>query len=347
MPEITSVKDIRAKLSEFDERMDGAITAAKTLARIKTDAEKLLADLQDISAKSEQSLQKVDGIQLQLQNLHHDWEALKKQVDRTQAESKEIHTWHLSELDSAIDSIGTKLVEAEARLAEATELSLANQAALLKRLDESTRSNAEAAATAKTLVLERADKLNELLVTARDELQGKVNAELRYAEELLDLQFKEIEQKTETKLQSATTLLADTAKNNEHLLREQMDSFKEEMKRTLSEHQQTLDRQLTDFLNKQNALVQNLTQQIDSYSRLSQAQSTELAEISTRLKELSSELAAHKTQTTNDLTALAVSIPELKALLAKVESSSQATAAQLDETIEKLKKVPLVGGKFK
>lgn len=347
MPEITSAEAIRAKLREFEERVDGAITAAKALARIKTDAEKLLADIQGISANSEQSLQKVEGIHLQLQTLHHDWETLKRQVDRTQAESKEIHSWHLSELDSAIDSIATKLAEAEARLAEATELSLAKQAALLKRLDESTHSNAEVITTAKTLVLERAEKLNELLATTRDELQGKIHAELRYAEELLDLQFKEAEQKTEAKLQSTTTLLADTAKNNEHLLREQMASFREEMKRSLSEHQQTLDRQLTDFLNKQNALVQNLTQQIDGYSRLSQAQSAKLAETDTKLTELSSELSAHKTQATNDLTILAANISELKAFLAKVESSSQATVALLDETIEKLKKVPLVGGKFR
>ena len=37
------------------------------------------------------------------------------------------------------------------------------------------------------------------------------------------------------------------------------------MRRTLSEHQQSLDRQTTDFLNKQTALVQNLAQRIDSY----------------------------------------------------------------------------------
>jgi hypothetical protein len=62
MPEITSVETIRAKLDEFEDRMDGAITAAKTLARIKTDAERLLTDVQGISAKSEHSLQKAESI---------------------------------------------------------------------------------------------------------------------------------------------------------------------------------------------------------------------------------------------------------------------------------------------
>ena len=347
MPEITSVEEIRAKLRVFEERMDGAITAAKALARIKTDSEKLLAEINSLSTKSEQSVQKAEDAYLQLQNLQSDWETLKRQVDRTQAESREIHGWLLSELDSTIQSVETKLKEAEERLRETTESSLAEQAVLLKRLDTSTRANAEKVEDAKTLVLERAEKLSELLGTIRDELQSKINADFRYTEELLDLQFKEIEQKTEATLQSTTTLLADTAKNNEHFLREQMDSFKEEMKRNLLEHQQTTDRQLTDFLNKQNALVQNLMQQIDGYSRLSQAQSAKLDETGTGLTELSSELAVHKTQATNDLTTLAANISELKVLFAKVESSSQATAAQLDETIGKLKNIPLVGSKFK
>ena len=65
MPEITSVETIRAKLREFEERVDGAITAAKTLARIKTDAEKLLTEIQGISTKSELSLQKAEGVRLQ------------------------------------------------------------------------------------------------------------------------------------------------------------------------------------------------------------------------------------------------------------------------------------------
>ena len=40
MSEITSVQTIRAKLNEFEERVTGAIDAANTLARIRTDAEK-------------------------------------------------------------------------------------------------------------------------------------------------------------------------------------------------------------------------------------------------------------------------------------------------------------------
>ena len=98
MPEITSVESIRAKLGEFENRVDGAITAAKTLARVKTDAEKLLADIQVSSTKSEGSLQKAEAVRLQLQQLQREWEGLKQQVDKSQTESKEALEFLLSEL---------------------------------------------------------------------------------------------------------------------------------------------------------------------------------------------------------------------------------------------------------
>lgn len=92
--------------------MDGATTAAKALARVKTDSERLLADIQGNSTKSEQALQKAECVRLYLHELQREWEALKQQVDKAPVESTETRDLLLSELNSAIQSLGKKVAEA-------------------------------------------------------------------------------------------------------------------------------------------------------------------------------------------------------------------------------------------
>lgn len=361
MPEITSVETIRAKLREFEARVDGAITAAKTLASIKSEAEKLLADSQGISAKSEQSLQKADAIRFKLQELQLEWHALRQKVEKSEAESKETRDLLLSELNLAIQSIGKQVANAEEQLRTANKASLAEQADLLKRLDTSTRASADVAAKAQSTVTETATRLDGLLATLRDELHAEVHGKLTKAEELLESEAQRAEKFLEQEQKKLSESVQRQAGNHERLLREEMAAFKEDMKRSLVEHQQGIDRQLTDFLNKQNALVQNLSQQIDSFNRLSQAQSADLATTNTKLGELASAFSAHKAAATDKLAALANGISEVKALLAEVQaglrshgeaiagldSSLKDTATRLNQTLEKLKQLPLVGGKFK
>ena len=361
MPEITSVETIRAKLREFQERVDGAITAAKTPARIKTDAERLVADIQGISTKSEQSLQKAEGVRIQLQQLQRDWETLKQQVDKAQAESKETRDLLLSELDSAIQSLGRKVAEAEERLKAANKTSLAEQADLLRRLDASTQSNADVAAKAQSFVAETAGRLDGLLATLRDDLYAEVGGKLTKAEELLESEAQRVEKYLEQEQETLRKAVESKAENHEWLFREEMSAFKEEMQRNLAQHQQAIDRQLTDFLNKQNAMVQNLSQQIDSFSRVSQAQSADLGVTNTKLSELAAAFDGQKEAAGRELAALSAGITELRTLLTKVQTklssqdgslsaiaqASQNTATRLDQTLDKLKQLPLVGGKFK
>lgn len=328
MPEITSVEAIRTKLREFDERVEGAITAAKTLTRIKADAEKLLRDLEGISTKGEQALQKAEGIRLKLQELRIEWDSLKLDVIKAQTESKETRDFLLSELDSAIRSIEKKLTETQEHLRSSNRASLSEQAELLKHLDGETRNNAAVAIKAKAVVVEQVEKLAQLLLTLRDELQGEVRTKLLHAEDLLESQF-----------QSLRKELNERSTGHEQLLKSEIANFKTEMKRGLAEHQQAIDQQLTDFLNRQNALIQNLTQQIDSYNRVSQAQAVEFSAVNSKLMEL---------------LLLKPLLAEVKRVLATqderltaVESSSQVAATRLDETLEKLKKSFFVGGKFK
>jgi len=192
----------------------------------------------------------------------------------------------LSELDSAIQSLGKKVADAEERLKATNKTSLAEQADLLKRLDASTRANADVAAKAQSTVAETAGRLDGLLVTLRDELHTEVHGKLTKAEELLESEAQRVEKYLEQEQETLRRTVESKSENHERLLREEMGTFKEEMQRNLAQHQQAIDRQLTDFLNRQNAMVQNLSQQIDSFNRVSQTQSADLAATNTKLSEL-------------------------------------------------------------
>jgi hypothetical protein len=361
MPEITSVETIRAKLREFEERLDGAITAAKALARIKVDAEKLLANIEAATKKSDQSLEKADAIRFKLQELQLQWHALRQKVEKSEAESQATRDFLLSELESAVQSLGQKVSEAEERLKATNQKSLAEQADLLNQYEANTRASATVAGQAQTTVTETAGKLTELLTVLRNELYEEVRTKLTTAEELLQSETQRVEKYLEKEQAELRQTVEKGAEKRERLLREEMIAFKDDLQRSLAEHQQGIDRQLTDFLNKQNALVQNLNQQIDSYSRASQAQSADLGATNTRLGELSSAFNASKAAVTSELAALTVGVSELKALLSEVgtvsrsqnesidalDRSLQATTRLVDQTIDKLKHLPLVGGKFK
>lgn len=368
MPEITSVQTIRAKLNEFEERVTGAIDAANTLARIRTDAEKLIAHIQEIERKSERtetkiekSLEKAEGVRFQFQQVQRDWEALKLAVAKAQSESREIGVTLLSKLDSAIQVLDKKLGNAEERLKAVNKSSLAAQVDLLSRLEASTRANADVAAKAQTFVAETGGRLDGLLATVRDDLQTEVQDKLARAEKLLESQAQRVEKNLGQAQETLTNAVESKADNYHRLLREEMVTFKAEMNRNLAQHEQGIDRRLTDFLNKQNAMVQNLSQQIDSFNRVSQAQSTDLSVANRKLGEIAEAIRSNRESATRDVAALTRGIGEVTTSLVNVETkihsqdgaiaafkkSSQGTAERLDQTLDKLKQLPLLGGKFK
>lgn len=310
MPEITSVETIRAKLREFDERMDGAISAAKTLAHIKTDAEKKFTYSQGVFAKIEQLLGQADGIRLQLVNIQSDWQTLRQKVDNALAESQGIRDFLLSELHLAIQSLEKQLVEAEKSLEATCKKLLLEQAELLKQLDHNTRENAEIAVRAKDIVLEKA----ELIDTIKNQLQ-------------IEIQVKLIEAKKEL----------------ESDLHKQMDYFREELKLSLLKHQQDIDNNLTQFLNKQNALIQNISQQIDSFNRVTQVLSADFSEIKSKLNSQKERLATVESLAYNVINRL----NENRIKIDSQQETLKQFETQLETILEKLKKSFFVGGKFK
>jgi hypothetical protein len=297
---------------------------------------------------------------------------LKERVETSLNESKGARDLLLSELVSATELLERKVAEAEERLKTTNRVSLAEQADLLKELDDNTRANAETALEARELVLERAEDLGRLLNTLRDELQSETRTRLSGTEELMEARLQTIEQQAEKKLQSTignlnsefqenTQNLSEIAASHERLIREEINSFKEEMRRSLSEHQQSIDCQLTGFLNKQNALIQNLAQQIDSYQRVSQTLSVDLQSTKTQINELTLTFSNHKVATSNGVASLTEELNNLRALLNaardqqalhdqmvnELGSSLQALSERLEKTIQKLKEQPLLGNRFK
>jgi chromosome segregation ATPase len=317
VPEITSVDAIRAKLREFGERVEGAITAADSIVGARSDADKLLKQLKSDCTKGKKYLGDLEKTRLALQQLQGDWNELKKQIEDSQAESERSWDLLLSDMESALQTLGKKLAEAEARIRGASEAVIAEQAELLKRLAAETARNADRAEQARAKAVERAEKLEQLLASVRDELRSEIRNTLLNTEKALGEKFQAV-----------------------------ANGLKEEMAHELTEHRQGVDRRLTDFLNKQNALVQNLTQQIDGFQRAFQSLTDQFkqtkAEVDAVTKELESskpersQIRAHLKVLKLDLDAEGVARGRLGAAL-------DAITARLDETRKTLKQVPLVG----
>lgn len=317
MAEITSVDAIRTKLREFGERVEGAIGAAETVVAARSDAEKLLKQLRSDCTKGKKYLVDLEEARIALQQLPGDWNELKKQVEDSQAETERSRDLLESEKKSAFQSLGKKVSEAEARIRAASEAAKAQQAELLKRLAAETARNADRAEQAWIESVERAEKLDQLLASVRGELQSEIRNTLLKTEKALDEKFQAVAR-----------------------------SFKEEMAHELTEHRQGVDRRLTDFLNKQNALVQNLTQQIDGFQRALQSLTDQFKETKAEVDAVTKELESSKPERSQIRAHLKVLRADLEtegAVRGRLGSSLDAISARLDETRKTLRQVPLVG----
>jgi len=96
-------------------------------------------------------------------------------------------------------------------------------------------------------------------------------------------------------------------------------------------------------------LIHNLTQQIDGYSRVSQAQAAEISVLNSRLTELlplKPLLNQARIELANQEERLA-KVEFLFQIVANQDEKLAKEAIRLDEVLEKLKKSFFIGGKFK
>lgn len=343
MPEITSVNTIRDKLATFDARMAGAIDAANTLARVKTQAEKLLSHITQIESKCETNDAQITQL----------LEMAKTAGHKNHWISAEWMTMR-SQLVEATQSLDKKLQDAEERLKTFNQTTLAAQATSLDRSAKSTQAHAEVAEKASADVTRTAIQLEELLITVADDLSAEVQDKHGQSEKLLDARVASVERELRELQRTHGESVDRKAENYQRLIREEMIAFKAELNRQLAQHQQGIDRRLNEFLNQQNTLVQNLAQQIDSFNRASQAQAAEINRMSqtlstdnriinTKISQMAEAVKANKEAAEQNAAALLVQLKSLGTL----QEQSQDTAKGLAQTLFKLRQVPIIGTYFR
>ena len=401
MAEINSVEAVRQKLREFDEQMRAVIAAGYALARIRTDAGRLRDELKELTDARESEVKSLSGIKAALKESRIEWSSLNKELKESLVDSKDAREKLDNARSSALRSVDSKLAAAENRLLSACRVRFANQEHILVRLEAGTQTNAEIASNAAAAAKERAEHLQNLVQCLSSDLQREGAEEVRRIEKLLDDRFKQLQGDFDTKSQSCFRLLEAALTSNEKSLREEtsarkdeqqhvlagiddhvkaavasleerfsnysretdggMASFKDEIAASLREQHEAMARQVTDFLNKQNALVQNLTQQIDAYQRAASTQSAVLSDSQTKMSELSAALrrcqetaARQFEESRSEVAALRRSTNEINVGLQEEtrarrlhEGIVQALGSRLEETLKKLKNLPIFGKAFK
>lgn len=124
----------------------------------------------------------------------------------------------------------------------------------------------------------------------------------------------------QNKQQEFEKFLSDIQKQWEDSFRIKLDEFKNE----ISNYREKIDKQITDFLYKQNALISNLNQQIDSYQKLTntlkgtiEAQSEEIKGLKHTSQEHKRQIDLLNTENINFKTKLEEIMNELKKPLVK------------------------------
>jgi len=178
------------------------------------------------------------------------------------------------------------------------------------------------------------------LQSIREELTAEITARLNDSENTLMAKFGDL---------SKRHVDANEAQRVE--IRNQMSDFQSEAKREQARHEQSLERQITDFLSKQNVLVQNLTQRIDSYHDVSQALSAELSATTRKLDEFMAASSARDANSTRQLTVVADGLRDLKSFVRDLQAelamqgqsvstlgeSLRSVENRLEETIQTLR----------
>lgn len=361
MPEITSVEAVSTKLREFDERMDDAIAAARSLARIRTDAEKLHQDVGGLSGRAEKEFEKMRGVRKNLSQLQTEWTSLRQEVHNALAQSKAACQQFQEANAAAVQSVDAKVLEVEKRVIGAWSAQFTDQVEFLKSLDADATASANRADRARDAAAESASQLQQIVESLRDELESKVHDELTAIYGALDSDLETMRQQLDARAGAAFDTLEQRAATIDGGLRAQMAAFREEIQGALAQQRSALESHVTDFLNKQNALVQNLAQQIDSYQRAAEARDAEATRMRAQLAELASAQRAERAVTAKELGSIRAELDKLRDASKEVASqlqeegearrSTDATARaiskRLDETIGRLADVPWIGSKFK
>ncbi|MDY0281352.1 MAG: hypothetical protein RBR35_12420 [Salinivirgaceae bacterium] len=310
MPEITSRDRINRKLQEFESRMDGAISAADTIIRQQKTVEKIVTIVEEQFKKSYSIID-------YLQKIQQEWEDLKKEAAETLANtelSSEVLHEQFDQFCLVIDKNFKNKVE---------ELHEVNRSSREEHFQLVEKSRVHAKETSQTMetVNKLVHRAEELLANVKNDLHRELEERLKRNELLVGSTLEKIE-----------TQWNDKVGELERQITNEIELFKTESDNFIKSHQQGIEQNITEFLGKQNVLVQNLSQQIDGFfrqmqifSEAQQADNKKIELLETRLDKIS----------TDDV------------IIQTMHNDIHALAARLDTAVNRLQGLRFVGSSFR
>jgi len=145
--------------------------------------------------------------------------------------------------------------------------------------------------------------------------------------EYLENKINGVEQRADAVFQGITTKVDGFLEDRTKQYETKIDSALEMVRLHTEETRRILSQELTDFLNKQNALVANLTQQIDSCQRAIDVFRSDLEKISVTARSTREEIELLRQEMRN----LGVSIESLRNENSELRRSTGAVREDLDE----------------
>jgi len=259
MPDITDAKRITAKLSEFDDRMNGAIDAATAIMKAKASAASILDELRNMRIVGKEDA-------TSLAQSHKEWEHLKNEWQKT-----------INQVNAAGLSLDEHLADAVDRLVSEFHATIEEQREKIIETSDLAQQTKEF----RDEVMQANNKLVDLLANVREKLQSAVNSEFQRLAGLLQDRHK-----------NARSELLDRLTKFEDLFKSQIDSFRQETDRSIQVHQHGVEKKIDEFLARQNLLVQNLQQQIDGFQQGYQKAQKELGEFRNQMQVIEQEKRA-------------------------------------------------------
>ncbi|MFH2122528.1 MAG: hypothetical protein ABIJ50_03450 [Pseudomonadota bacterium] len=310
MPEIVSRERVHAKLKQFDDRLSDAISASESILELRKHA-----DNQRMVIDADQ--EEIAAFRRELSLIQKEWQELKEALAEAQEHTEEARKTLRGDFEQACAAIEKRFDEIRLEIEkENIQYQVEHY-----HLAEESRNHAEEAAANSHRVESLVSQTKQLLSRIQEELHVTIQEKLTQLDVLIDARFNKIE--NEQKCQVNSLKLG---------VEEKIISFRQEVKKDLAVHQQGVERQITEFLGKQNMLIQNLTQQIDGFQRAVQALATEQQLLSKKIS--TQEEALNK-------------IPAQEAATVNLQENIQALDAKLGKVVASLQKIRFVGGLFK
>ena len=181
---------------------------------------------------------------------------------------------------------------------------------------------------------EDASKLVESMEGGFDEIFEMHSAleEIQIEWTALKADISKTHEETRDKLAEVAELTGSRLDRIENDWKAKVDRFMDEVRNELAGHQQEIDRQLSEFLTKQNLLIQNLAQQIDGFQRATQALASDQQKMIQKIGTIEESLK---------------NIPAQDLKIGTMQQEIQGLSAKLEKITTRLQGRFIIGSSFK